>query len=329
MTFCSAPSRIAHVLITMRSAALEAHRLGAAGGQQPTGHLLGVAPVHLAAQRPDVERRQRGGVRPVLGQPIVVGPVGRRAAGRRRRRAGRSRGSAAGGSSGGRSIRSAGRWRSMPSTVAGPRRPRVGPTVRRAPRRTGLCRHGSRNLPSGRARARRRQPRPPPPWPGRTSGRRPRDRRGPASASSRTTARRSGASEKWASTARPPAPADRVDRVDRADPLARDVRRPAAPEIAGQTPSSTLVTWPLAWSRRATVGRPSDAVSAGSSSAATSSTGSPSSRSRSTVRANRIRRDRAARPSVASRASSSGSTPSPRMCSSLSHSSGDVRRSGS
>ncbi len=33
-------------------------RLGAAGGEQPPGHLLRVAPVHLAAERPDVEARQ-------------------------------------------------------------------------------------------------------------------------------------------------------------------------------------------------------------------------------------------------------------------------------
>ncbi len=66
---------------------LEAHRLGAARGQQLPGHLLGVAPVHLAAQRPQVEGRQRGGVRRVLGQPVVVG-FGRstRGGARRRRR---------------------------------------------------------------------------------------------------------------------------------------------------------------------------------------------------------------------------------------------------
>ena len=42
---------------------LERRRLLAAGGQQAAGHLLGVAPVHLAAERPDVEARQRARLR--------------------------------------------------------------------------------------------------------------------------------------------------------------------------------------------------------------------------------------------------------------------------
>ena len=41
------------------------------GGQQPPGHLLGVAPVHLAAERPDVEARQGAGLGAVLGEPLV------------------------------------------------------------------------------------------------------------------------------------------------------------------------------------------------------------------------------------------------------------------
>ncbi len=48
-------------------------RLGAAGGQQPPGHLLRVALVHLAAQRPDEERRQRARLGAELGQALVVG----------------------------------------------------------------------------------------------------------------------------------------------------------------------------------------------------------------------------------------------------------------
>ncbi len=46
-------------------------RLGTAGGQQPPGHLLGVALVHLAAQRPDEERRQRAHLGPELVEALV------------------------------------------------------------------------------------------------------------------------------------------------------------------------------------------------------------------------------------------------------------------
>ena len=64
--------------MTMRSAVVQDGRLLAAGGQQPPGHLLRVAPVHLAAQRPDVEARQRPR------RPAGTRPGGRRrAAGRR------------------------------------------------------------------------------------------------------------------------------------------------------------------------------------------------------------------------------------------------------
>ncbi len=47
--------------------------LPAAGLQEPTDHLLGVAPVHLAAERPDVESRQDPGLRQVLEQTCIVG----------------------------------------------------------------------------------------------------------------------------------------------------------------------------------------------------------------------------------------------------------------
>ena len=48
-------------------------RLGAAGGQQAAGHLLRVAPVHLAAQGPDEERRQRTRLGTELDEAVVVG----------------------------------------------------------------------------------------------------------------------------------------------------------------------------------------------------------------------------------------------------------------
>jgi hypothetical protein len=46
-------------------------RLGTARGEQAAGHLLGVAPVHLAAERPDVEAREGRRVGPVLGETLV------------------------------------------------------------------------------------------------------------------------------------------------------------------------------------------------------------------------------------------------------------------
>ena len=48
-------------------------RLGAARGEQAPGHLLGVALVHLAAQRPDEERRQRADLGAELREPLVGG----------------------------------------------------------------------------------------------------------------------------------------------------------------------------------------------------------------------------------------------------------------
>ncbi len=48
-------------------------RLRAAGGQEAAGHLLRVALVHLAAQRPDEERRQRADLGAELRQPLVGG----------------------------------------------------------------------------------------------------------------------------------------------------------------------------------------------------------------------------------------------------------------
>ena len=88
MTFASAASRIAQVLMTTRSAASIAGASATAGGEQAPGHLLGVALVHLAAQRPDEERRQRAHLGPELVEALV-GRVERRAragrAGDRRR----------------------------------------------------------------------------------------------------------------------------------------------------------------------------------------------------------------------------------------------------
>ena len=51
---------------------LEARRLVAAGGQQPPGHLLRIAPVHLAAERPHVEARQGPRLGHVLHESLVV-----------------------------------------------------------------------------------------------------------------------------------------------------------------------------------------------------------------------------------------------------------------
>ena len=52
---------------------LERRRLLAAGGQQAPGHLLRVAAVHLAAERPDVEARQGRRLGQVLGEAVVIG----------------------------------------------------------------------------------------------------------------------------------------------------------------------------------------------------------------------------------------------------------------
>ena len=70
ITFCSAASRMAHELMTMRSADFEAVRLGAAGRGERAGHLLGVRVVHLAAQRPYVEARQGDVVGGELGELV-------------------------------------------------------------------------------------------------------------------------------------------------------------------------------------------------------------------------------------------------------------------
>ena len=70
--------------MTTRSAVSIDARLLAAGGQQAPGHLLGVAPVHLAAERPDVEARQRPGLGQVLRRGASsVGPRATRGARRR------------------------------------------------------------------------------------------------------------------------------------------------------------------------------------------------------------------------------------------------------
>ncbi len=62
---------------------LEARGLLASGGQQPTRHLLRIAPVHLAAERPEMEPRQGPRLGQVLGEARVVGR-GRAARGVRR-----------------------------------------------------------------------------------------------------------------------------------------------------------------------------------------------------------------------------------------------------
>ena len=74
--------------MTTRSAASIERRLGAARGEQPPGHLLGVAPVHLAAERPDEEPRQacgasgRNSVEPrVIGRERIARSGGRGAGG--------------------------------------------------------------------------------------------------------------------------------------------------------------------------------------------------------------------------------------------------------
>ena len=50
---------------------IESGRLLTTGAEQSPGHLLGVAPVHLAAERPDVEAGQRPRLRPILGDALV------------------------------------------------------------------------------------------------------------------------------------------------------------------------------------------------------------------------------------------------------------------
>ena len=156
---------------------LERVGLLAAGGQQPPGHLLRIAAVHLAAERPDVEARQGPGLGQVLGEAVVGG----------RSPAGAARSVRVGGTIS--SIGSA-RLRVDRSVMAvraslhrarrrGCRRPpRAGPTGPRAPRRTCPCRRGSRCRRSARDRGPSRPRRPRRPSPCRTSGSRPRARRG-------------------------------------------------------------------------------------------------------------------------------------------------------
>src|SRR5712671_79362 len=50
---------------------VERRRLRTACCKQPAGHLLRVAPVHLAAERPDVERRQGPRFRAIFGQARI------------------------------------------------------------------------------------------------------------------------------------------------------------------------------------------------------------------------------------------------------------------
>ena len=212
--------------MTTRSAASIERRLGAARGQQATGHLLGVAPVHLAAERPDPEARQR----------LVLGPeLGPRA----RRRPRRPRRGPPGAGPGGSDVedgqlarRHAVRPRHRGVPVAERRRGSRGgdvvgdPRLARSPRRRCPRRRGSRCRPRRRA-----------------GGAPPRPRiastvaasklrwwtsipRRPAAISSSTTPGRRGAAEKWASTGSPPAAADRRQGLD-AGPSPRAARSPA------------------------------------------------------------------------------------------------------
>ncbi len=64
---------------------VEGRRLRGTRREEPTGHLLRVAPVHLAAERPDHERGQGPRFRPELAQAAVLGLRGTARRGRGRR----------------------------------------------------------------------------------------------------------------------------------------------------------------------------------------------------------------------------------------------------
>ena len=162
--------------MTTRSAVSRLGGLLAAGAQQPAGHLLRVAPVHLAAERPQVEPRQRPGFGQVFGQACVVG--GGRSA-RRCRSLGRRDLEHREGAGQGRIGRS---WlcrRAYTDTGSGDAGSDLGRDPQRGVR-LGVacpCRRDSRCRRSGRGRASARPRRPPRPSPCRTSGSRPRVRR--------------------------------------------------------------------------------------------------------------------------------------------------------
>ena len=209
MTFCSAPSRIAQVLMTMRSASSKPAASAQPAWQQPPGHLLGVAAVHLAAERPEVEPRQRPRLGQVLGEPVVGGRAGRRAAppdaaGGDDSSIGRARSS--GRSVGHRSVPGAydaGEPRT-PSATSGGTHSRACASAYVPGRRGSRCRR-SATRPSVRGDARR----PPRPSRRRTSGSRPRGRRARRRRARGRRRSAPGASLKCARTASPPAAADR------------------------------------------------------------------------------------------------------------------------
>ena len=101
---------------------------------------------------------------------------------------------------------------------------------------------------------------------------------------------RSGASRKWASTAMPPAAADRLDRLPRAQALARDVRRPPRADEPRERVLDASPRSPAAISARAIVGRPSASSSPGSSSATCVVDRQADLAQAATVRSNRPRR---------------------------------------
>ena len=129
--------------------------------------------------------------------------------------------------------------------------------------------------------------------------------------SSAIRSRRSGPSEKWAR--------DGTPRAARMAEIASIGPSPPRGTYAGRPrdrkrtkASSTLVAYPRATIARASVGRPRASSSpAGGTSASAKSIGMPGSRRRSTIRPNRTRRSPRWRCRIASKASSSGSTPEP------------------
>ena len=267
---------------------LERRRLLAAGREQPTGHLLRVAAVHLAAQGPDVEARQRGASGRYSVRRASTGASGTRgSAGATGATASRT-GSERVAERESCTVRAMVRRRSKrPRRHAHRRRPTKSRS--RSPTsggtHSGACDVGVRaEVAVIVAAARRDQavrgrdllhrlrrcPR-------RTSGSRPRGRRGPPRPARARLRARSAPSRKWARTGSPPAA--------RMAAIASSGPRPVAPHVAGPPcpmirlkASSTLVANPASMSARAMVGRPSASSSPVSSAATCASIGSPISR---------------------------------------------------
>ena len=84
MTFCSAASRMAHVLMTIRSADSRPAASAQPAASKRAGHLLRVGAVHLAAQRPDVEASAGPRRRSRTPPATASGRTGRAAHARRR-----------------------------------------------------------------------------------------------------------------------------------------------------------------------------------------------------------------------------------------------------